>query len=140
MCGLIPIHMQIYINMLKTFDEIKYFILGKMFNFNTKSDDESSRNFNYDYDSIMHYGSTFFRSILIYKIAFRPFLRLCVRPCVTPIFLPPPKGLKGQEMARKGRVGQERYRKERKVQGREIMGKVRAGESARKVRKGKESG
>jgi len=33
---------------------------GKMFNFNTKSDDESSRNFNYDYDSIMHYGSTFF--------------------------------------------------------------------------------
>jgi len=33
---------------------------GKFANFFTKSDDETSRNFDYDYKSIMHYGAYFF--------------------------------------------------------------------------------
>ena len=36
-------------------------LLGKYANFFTKSDDETSRNFDYDYKSIMHYGPYFFR-------------------------------------------------------------------------------
>ena len=34
---------------------------GKQKNFHTKGDDTTTRNFDYDYDSIMHYGPYYFR-------------------------------------------------------------------------------
>ena len=34
---------------------------GKQKNFHTKGDDTTTRNFEYDYDSIMHYGPYYFR-------------------------------------------------------------------------------
>jgi hypothetical protein len=34
---------------------------GKIANFRTMTDSETSRNFDYDYSSIMHYGPYFFR-------------------------------------------------------------------------------
>ena len=34
---------------------------GKHGNFNFQNDDDSTRNFNYDYNSIMHYGPFYFR-------------------------------------------------------------------------------
>ena len=38
-----------------------FICLGKLTNFQTMKDMETSRNFNYDYSSIMHYGPYFFR-------------------------------------------------------------------------------
>lgn len=42
---------------------------GKLVNFATKSDDETSRNFDYDYNSIMHYGPYFFSKNKRQKVA-----------------------------------------------------------------------
>ena len=36
---------------------------GKQKNFHTKGDDKTTRNFDYDYNSIMHYGPYYFRSV-----------------------------------------------------------------------------
>ena len=37
------------------------FLSGKFANFRTMTDGETARNFDYDYNSIMHYGPYFFR-------------------------------------------------------------------------------
>ena len=38
-----------------------FYLSGKLSNFVTKTDDDTTRNFEYDYESIMHYGPYFFR-------------------------------------------------------------------------------
>ncbi len=55
-------------NLIKTttsvlnIENVRFFsTLGKLSNFETKSDDDTTRNFEYDFESIMHYGPYFFR-------------------------------------------------------------------------------
>ena len=45
----------------KNNNSVNTFVLGKLSNFVTKTDDDTTRNFEYDYESIMHYGPYFFR-------------------------------------------------------------------------------
>ena len=43
---------------------------GKFANFRTMTDGETARNFDYDYNSIMHYGPYFFRFKINFNITY----------------------------------------------------------------------